>query len=154
MFTSICWNQNLNLSFRSFIWRAERERTTRHNGWSSGILQVWLKFNSSFFVKLFEPIFFCWFCKCKILKNGQQVRTPRIWRVQCGRGGGGGPVVFPSILLVTCLSRGVFQTQVLFLRSVVISQTRWLVSRVRLPPTGGTALFILYTVVPSVQWWF
>ncbi len=37
---------------------------------------------------------------------------------------------------------------------VVISQTHWLVSRVRLPPTAGTALFILYTVVPSVEWWF
>ncbi len=39
-------------------------------------------------------------------------------------------------------------------RVVVISQTHFLVSQVRLPPTVGTALFILYTVVPSVQWWF
>ncbi len=37
---------------------------------------------------------------------------------------------------------------------VVISQTHWLVSRVRLSSMAGTALFILYTVVPSVQWWF
>ncbi len=37
---------------------------------------------------------------------------------------------------------------------VVISQTHWLVSQVRLPPMAGTTLFILYTVVPSVQWWF
>ncbi len=38
--------------------------------------------------------------------------------------------------------------------NVVISQTRWLVSRVRLSLMAGTALFILYTVVASVQWWF
>ncbi len=37
---------------------------------------------------------------------------------------------------------------------VVISQTHWLVSRERLSSTAGTTLFILYTVVPSVQWWF